>query len=86
MVKTWSPVATVWAAVEPLSGREFVVQQEQQSELTTRIRIRYSSLVAGINPKMRINFGGRMLQITAVMNLQQADEELQIMCAEWRAT
>jgi len=26
------------------------------------------------------------LQITAVMNLQQADDELQIMCAEWRTT
>jgi len=86
MVKTWSPVATVWAAVEPLSGREFFLNQEQQSELTMRIRIRYSSLVAGITPKMRINFGGRMLQITAVMNLQQADDELQIMCAEWRTT
>jgi SPP1 family predicted phage head-tail adaptor len=86
MTKTWSPVATVWAAVEPISGREFIVNQEQQSELTARVRIRFSSTVAGLTPKMRVNYGGRLLQITAVINPLQADEELQLMCAEYRAT
>ena len=84
--KTWSPVATVWAAVEPLSGREFILNQEQQSELTARVRLRYSTEVAGITPKMRVNFGGRLLQINAVINPLQADKELQLMCAEYRAT
>ena len=37
---TWQTQATVWAAVEPLSVREFLQSQSMQSEITTRITIR----------------------------------------------
>lgn len=36
------PFATdVWAAIEPVSGREFFAAQQVQAEVTTRIRIRW---------------------------------------------
>lgn len=48
---SWSDVATVWAAVEPLSVREFIAAQANQSQITARITIRYRS---GLTADMRI--------------------------------
>lgn len=38
---TWQTQAKVWAAIEPLSVREFISSQSKQSEVTARILIRY---------------------------------------------
>ena len=37
----WSEVATVWAAIEPLSAREFIQSAAVQSAVTARIVIRH---------------------------------------------
>lgn len=47
----WTEVATVWAAVEPLSAREFIQSQAIQSQVTTRIVIRYRD---GMHAAMRL--------------------------------
>lgn len=39
----WQPVDTVWAEIEPLSGREFIQSAALQSEIVARIKIRYRS-------------------------------------------
>lgn len=39
--REWQEVATVWAAIEPVSAREFVRSQALQSQVTTRLVIRY---------------------------------------------
>jgi SPP1 family predicted phage head-tail adaptor len=44
----------VWAAVEPLSVREFIAAQATQSTISARITIRYR---AGLTPDMRIVHG-----------------------------
>lgn len=38
---TWQDVATVWADVQAVSGREFLQSQAVQDEVTTRIVIRF---------------------------------------------
>lgn len=48
--RAWAPVDTVWAAIEPLSAREFIQSQAFQSQVTTRIVIRYMD---GIDASMR---------------------------------
>lgn len=48
--REWQEVATVWAAVEPLSAREFIAAQATQSKVTTRITMRARAL----NPAMRL--------------------------------
>lgn len=47
----WTLVATVWAAIEPVSAREFVQSQAMQSQVTTRIVIRYRD---GMHAAMRL--------------------------------
>jgi SPP1 family predicted phage head-tail adaptor len=48
----WSTfAANLPAAIEPLSARDFIQSAAMQSEITTRITVRY---LAGIKPAMRI--------------------------------
>lgn len=47
----WTPVGEVWAAIEPLSGREFIASQAEQSTISTRITIAWRD---GLDPQMRV--------------------------------
>ena len=76
---TWQPVATVWAAVEPLKGREFFSASQDNAEVTGRIRIRY---MPGVVPTMRVRFGQRVFDIQAVIDPEERHEELQLMVRE----
>jgi len=78
-VETWQDVATVWAAVEPLSGREYFAAEQVQARVTTRITIRYR---AGIEPTMRVLWSGKTYNIRAVIDTEGRHEELQLMCEE----
>jgi SPP1 family predicted phage head-tail adaptor len=78
-VQEWQDVATVWGAVEPLRGREYFAAQQVQSEVTTRIRIRYRS---GVRPDMRVLYDGRLYNINAVIDPEERHMELQLMCKE----
>ncbi|MDZ7370255.1 MAG: phage head closure protein [candidate division KSB1 bacterium] len=75
----WVDVAIVWANVNPISGREFFAAEAVSSEVTHKIHMRYRS---GITPDMRIKFKERYFQIVAVMNLQEKNVELQLLCKE----
>jgi SPP1 family predicted phage head-tail adaptor len=78
-VEKWNDVATVWSSVKPLVGREFFAAETVNSEVTHKVRMRYK---AGITPDMRVKFGIRIFQITAVINYQERNIELQLMCKE----
>ena len=77
--QTWKRVATVWADVRPLSGREYFSAQQVQSEVTTQIWLRY---IEGIKPTMKVKFGKREFEILSVLNAQERDVSLQLMCKE----
>lgn len=76
----WTDVLTnVSASIEPLRGRELFAAQEHHSEVTTRIRIRYRD---GVTAAQRVKFGTRVLNILAVLNREERDIELELMCSE----
>lgn len=77
--ETWEDIATVWAAVNPISGREFFQAETINSEVTHKILIRYR---AGIEPTMRVKFKDRIFTILSVINFQEKNEALQLMCKE----
>lgn len=79
VVEAWSDVATVWAEVADLSGREYFDAQQTNAELKTRIRIRYRS---GVVPKMRAVFGSRVFDIESVIDPDSRRRELHLMCKE----
>lgn len=58
----WETVATVWAAIEPLSGNSFLAAQATQAKATARIVIRYR---AGLDASMRAVHGSTVYDIVA---------------------
>lgn len=77
--KTWTIHATVNAAIEPLTGREFLQNRQIGSELTHQITIRY---LAGVTAKMRIRFGLRYFDIESVINENERNVKHVLMCKE----
>lgn len=45
---SWATVASVWAAIEPLSAREFIAASANQSQVVARIIIRYREDVTAL--------------------------------------
>lgn len=74
-IQTWQDVATVWAAVEPLRGREFWDAQQVAAEETVRIRIRYR---AGIETAMRAVWNGVPYALQAVTDVDGRHRELEL--------
>ncbi|GAA3721146.1 phage head closure protein [Oceanisphaera sediminis] len=58
----WTPVATVWASVEPLSAREFIAADAGQSKISAKVVMRYRS---GIDATMRLLHRGQAYNIHA---------------------
>ncbi|NNV07778.1 head-tail adaptor protein [Geobacillus sp. MMMUD3] len=75
----WLDVLVAWASVNPISGREFFAAEAVNSEVTHKITMRYRG---GITPDMRIKFKDRYFRIIAVMNTQEKNIELQLLCKE----
>lgn len=42
-ITNWQDADSVWCAIEPISAREFIASQVEDSKVTTRITIRYRS-------------------------------------------
>lgn len=76
---TWTDVATVWANIQPLSGRELVGADAVNAELTHLILIRYRQ---GVTARMRAIYGTRIFDINAVVEPQMAHVSLQLLCTE----
>ena len=75
----WADVATVWAAIDPVSGKEFYAVQQSQSEVTHKVRCRYCP---GLTTAMRIKYGGRLFRIISILDWEERHESLLIMCKE----
>ena len=78
-IESWSSYTTVWAAIEPLSGRELLNAQQISAEITTRVRIRYNSSVTS---EHRVVIGGRTLEIVSVINPAERDITQHLLCKE----
>jgi SPP1 family predicted phage head-tail adaptor len=71
----WQDVATVWAAIENLHGREYWEAATVQAENTVKFTIRYRPDVTN---DMRIVFRGQTYEITAIDNIKYRNEFLEI--------
>ena len=78
---TWTTYATVYAAIEPLNGRELMAAQAVQSEITHQITIRWNP---GFTVKAadRILFGVRIFDVISATNLNERNYEVEIRATE----
>lgn len=70
----WQTIARPWAAIEPLSARDFISAQAQQSEVRGRITIRRR---ADINASMRVLHRGLIYRILGVLSDPESGLEYQ---------
>ncbi|MGI5892088.1 MAG: phage head closure protein [Bacillota bacterium] len=77
--ENWTDIATVWARIEPLSGREYFAARQENTEVTTRITIRY---LPGITTDSRVVFGGRVFEVLSAIDPEERCESLILMCNE----
>jgi SPP1 family predicted phage head-tail adaptor len=78
--ESWSAFkADVWAAVEPIKGREYHQAGRVNAETTHLILLRH---VDGVTPGMRVAWDGRTFDIQAVINRDERDRELELTCIE----
>ena len=76
-VNAWAPLMTVWAAVEPLVGREYLAAQAAQSEVTARVTMRYRT---GITAQDRVIHNGTTYGIESLVDVRSGNRELVLMC------
>ena len=76
---TFSTVATVWASVEPMSGRELVSAQQQHAETSHRIRVRYT---ANVTQQSRIVWESRTFEVVSLIDNKEEKRMIELMCKE----
>ena len=95
LVEIWNPTTTadamggrtaaytlaesVYAEVMPLSAKEYFANQQVQSTVTHRVRMRYTS---NLTPKSRIVHDSRTFEVTYYRNVEERDEMVEAMCTE----
>lgn len=65
IARVWEEIAQTWAAIEPISAREFIQSAATQSQITTRITIRYRG---DINAADRLVHKGKLYNIHGLLS------------------
>lgn len=78
-VESFSAIATVWADIDPISGREYFAGAAVQNDATFKIKIRHRR---DITTRGRFRNGNRIYEITAVINVKERNRELICLCRE----
>jgi len=77
--EVWSELRREWASIEPISGREFFAASGERAEVTHRLRVAYGS---GVMARDRALSGSRIFDIRSVINVEERNRELELMCTE----
>jgi SPP1 family predicted phage head-tail adaptor len=77
--EAWTDIASVWACIEPLSGREYFAARQENAEVTAKITIRYRK---DVTPDMRAVSEGRVFDVLSVINPGERNISLILMCKE----
>jgi SPP1 family predicted phage head-tail adaptor len=75
----WLHVLKTRAAIYPISGKEFYAAETVNSEVSHKVNMRY---MPGITPDLRIKFGDRFFSIISIINFQEKNIQLQLLCKE----
>ena len=73
----WLPVFDAWAAVAPLRGREVIRADAVAAISDVLVKLRYRP---GVTPAMRVRHGSDTYNIAAVINVNSANREIELLC------
>jgi len=72
----WAAVATVWAEVKPIAGREYFTAAAVQAEHQVRFTMRYRK---DVTSDMRLRYDDQDYEIKAILDLGARRAWLQVM-------
>lgn len=75
----WVEIKTFRAYIKPVSGSERLHSQRLEASMSHKVFIRYNN---DIMPTDRINYNGRFFQIRAVINIEERNKWLELVCEE----
>lgn len=76
---TWSALATVWARVEHIGGKELLARYGIDAEQSVRFTIRRRNDLSAVN---RISYQGQVYDIKALPPFQNRDDYIQIITTQ----
>lgn len=76
---TWTDIVSLWGRITPLRGGERAVAGRLAGSVSHEILIRWRT---GVEPSMRFNDAGRVLEIHAVMDVGGRRRWLRCLCEE----
>lgn len=79
VIPGYKEVATVWAKVIPIRGREYLEAKKIKPELQYRVTIRYRN---DIHPAMALIWGKKELKIEAAIDIAGRHAFLELACTE----
>lgn len=82
--QTWADVATIWADIAPISGREARIADRIAAEVSHQITVRYQPLFADPRAvaQLRVHFRGRVFSIHAALNEDEANVMVILLASE----
>jgi SPP1 family predicted phage head-tail adaptor len=80
----WTDLITVWADIQPLSGRELESAQRMASEISHQITVRYQPIFADtrVVAGYRALYKGRIFNIHASMNEDEKNAVITLLASE----
>lgn len=83
----WEPVATVWANVRPIGGRERLRAGQYDATLTHTVAVRYNPALLPPRTAVtwRLLYLGRLFNIVAAMDVDESHEYIIFDCTEGSA-
>lgn len=81
---TWTNVKSVYAKIEPLTGRELLAAQQIAAQVSHRLTVRYDPIFA--DPKTavayRVLYNNRIFDVQASMNFEEEDAFVELLAVE----
>ena len=77
----WDDVVTLWAAIAPVSGREYFDAERVNSEVSHTVTIRYQH-GDRYGTENRVSHEDRIFQIVSSINVKERNEWVEMKCLE----
>lgn len=82
LTESWSIVATRWARVVPLSGKESYDEAHELAVINARIELRADSITTSITAKDRATWNGAVYDIETPIDVGGLGREIHLMCKQ----
>lgn len=79
-VTTWEEFAEVWGAIEPVRGREALVNSVNLSQMDTKIRLRWTPQLDVMTTEWRLRYKGLLYDIVSIVHVMTGKRELEVLC------